>query len=105
MMEHSLSVRVSIASSGASSIELTDPCLQFLPHFKHRPLSQMAAIIIILLCTCTLAFLTSFLSENSIIFTHVDEAMKGNLHAYKRITIRRVIYERGLFAHYSLNKL
>ena len=36
------------------------------------------------------------MSENCIIFTHVDEARKANLHAYKRITIRRAIYERGL---------
>ena len=34
-----------------------------------------------------------FLSENSITFTHVDEARKANLHAYKRITIRPAIYE------------
>ena len=33
------------------------------------------------------------LSENSIVFTHVDEARKANLHAYKRITIRPAIYE------------
>ena len=57
----------------------------------------MAGIIIILLCTCKKAFQASFLSENSIVFTHVDEARKTNLHAYKIITIRPVIYERGLF--------
>ena len=34
---------------------------------------------------CTLiSFLASFLSENYIIFTHVDEARKANLHGYKR---------------------
>ena len=37
-----------------------------------------------------------FLSENYIIFIHVDEVRKANLHAYKRITIRPAIYERGL---------
>ena len=46
---------------------------------------------------CKQAFLASFLNENDvIIFTHVDEARKANLHAYKRITIRPAIYERGL---------
>ena len=38
------------------------------------------------------------MSENSIVFTHVDEARKANLHGYKRITIRPAIYERGLFS-------
>ena len=33
---------------------------------------------------------------NFIIFTHVDEARKANLHAYKRIPIRPAIYESGL---------
>ena len=37
------------------------------------------------------------LSKNSIIFTHVHEARKANLHAYKRITTRPAIYERGLW--------
>ena len=36
------------------------------------------------------------LRENSIIFIHVDDARKANLHAYKIITIRPAIYERGL---------
>ena len=40
--------------------------------------------------------IASFLSENPIIFTHVDEARKANLHVYKRVTIRPAIYERGL---------
>ena len=57
----------------------------------------MAGIIIILLCTCTKAFLVSFLSENCIIFTHVAGSKKANLHAYKRITIRPAINERGLW--------
>ena len=39
------------------------------------------------------------MSENSIIFTHVHEARKANLHAYKRITIRPAIYERGPFPY------
>ena len=58
----------------------------------------MADRISILLCT----FLASLLSENSITFTHVNEARKANLHAYKRITIRPAIYERGLFTQTGL---
>ena len=56
----------------------------------------MAGIIITLLYTCKYAFLASFLSENYIIVTRVDEARKANLHAYERMTIRSAIYERGL---------
>ena len=59
----------------------------------NRPLSQMAGIITILSCNFKKAFLASFLSENYIIAIHVHEA---NLHAYKRITVRPAIYDRGL---------
>ena len=44
-----------------------------------------------------ISLLASFLSENSIIFALVDEDRKANLHAYKRITIRPTIYERGQY--------
>ena len=56
----------------------------------------MVGIISILLCACKYAFLTSLLSENTFVFTHASEARKANLNAYKRITIKPSIYERGL---------
>ena len=62
----------------------------------NRPLSQKAGIITILSCNFKKVFLASFLSENSSIVTHIDEARKANLHAYKRIAVRPAIYKRGL---------
>ena len=57
----------------------------------------MEGIISILLRACKYAFLTSLLSENTFVFTHASEARKANLNAYKRITIKPSIYERGLY--------
>ena len=45
-----------------------------------------------------ISFTGLVMSENSIVFTHVDEARKANLHGYKRIRIRPAIYERGLYS-------
>ena len=56
----------------------------------------MAGLIVILLCACKLAFLTSSTCVKIIEFSLKNEARKAYLHVHKRIIIMPAIFERGL---------